>query len=846
MRKTKIYAHDWFIALAIGLVLGATAVARSPWLERLELAAYDMGVAATHRLPGAAERIALIAIDDPSVEELGPWPWPRDVLADALARLARARPAAVGVLLDLSEAQVERGLPLLRDIRARLDALPVAPAARASVRRVRGLLTEAERTLDGDRALARALRGAPRVHLPMYLERGPAGAAIAPASEALAAHRLAAVAAAAAVPAPLRYLEPAPDAFVRLRPPLAAFARHAHGIGHLRWRTDPDRGLRAFHAVAEHDGAHYPSLAVLLAASSINRDLRHIELEPRSAVRVGRLAVPIDGRGLAYPGFLRPGPERSSPFPAYSFRDVRAGTVPATAFTNKVVLLGISGAHADAAYPVPGGTASGLEGAAQAVAAVLNQDFYTRPAWTGAAELALAGLVLLYLMFVLGRMSGKTAALVSLLLLLGVLGAEQFLLVGEKVWLRGVFPALLLLAGHAAIAGKRYVLGERALMAADSADSNRLLGLTFQAQGQLELALDKFRRLPVDDSVLELIYNLALDFERKRQFHKAAAAYDYILEHRAGFRDCAERGRRARQGDQQTVALGPGTLILDGAEKPTLGRYQVEKEIGRGSMGVVYLGRDPRINRRVAIKTMALSREFEASELESARARFFREAETAGRLHHPNIVTIYDVGEEHDLAYIAMEYLEGQDLARYIDPERKLPFDWILDVAIPVADALDYAHRNEVVHRDIKPTNILYHEESGGVKVTDFGIARVTDASRTRTGTVLGTPPYMSPEQISGERVDGRSDLFSFGSMLFELITGDLPFTGDSFTNLMYQIINAAAPDVRKRRRDTPPALANIVKRLLQKNPKKRFQTGEELRQDLERCRRSVVGSARA
>src|SRR5690606_5794376 len=367
----------------------------------------------------------------------------------------------------------------------------------------------------------------------------------------------------------------------------------------------------------------------------------------------------------------------------------RAGTVPADAFTNRIVLIGASGAHAGTPAPVPGGRAHELEAAAQAVAAVLNQDFYARPAWTGMVEILLAALVLLYLMFVLGRMSARTAALVSLLLLLGLIGAEQFLLVSEKVWLRGMTPAVLLLGGHLAIGAKRYVRGERALIAADSADSNRLLGLTFQAQGQLELALDKFRKLPVDDSVLELIYNLALDFERKRQFHKAAAAYDYILEHRSGFRDCAERSRRARQGEQQTVVLG--TLILDGAEKPTLGRYEVEKEIGRGSMGVVYLGRDPRINRRVAIKTLALSHEFEASEVESARERFFREAETAGRLHHPNIVTIYDVGEEHDLAYIAMEYLEGRNLAHYIDPERKLPFDWILEVAVQVADALDYA-----------------------------------------------------------------------------------------------------------------------------------------------------------
>jgi serine/threonine-protein kinase len=235
---------------------------------------------------------------------------------------------------------------------------------------------------------------------------------------------------------------------------------------------------------------------------------------------------------------------------------------------------------------------------------------------------------------------------------------------------------------------------------------------------------------------------------------------------------------------------------------------------------------------------MALSPEMGAKDLGNVRERFFREAETAGRLHHPNIVTIYDVGEEHDLAYIAMEYLEGKELSTYVDPKKPLAFDFILDVAIKVMDALTYAHRHDVVHRDIKPHNIFYHEASGGVKVMDFGIARINAANRTKTGLVLGTPAYMSPEQISGKRVDGRSDLFSFGCMLFELVTGDTPFNGDTFAALTHQIINAPTPDIRKFRPETPPRLAAIVKRLLQKQVSKRYQSGDEVQEMLEQCRR--------
>ena len=176
-------------------------------------------------------------------------------------------------------------------------------------------------------------------------------------------------------------------------------------------------------------------------------------------------------------------------------------------------------------------------------------------------------------------------------------------------------------------------------------------------------------------------------------------------------------------------------------------------------MGVVYLGKDPKIGRVVAIKTMALSQEFEGDELTDARERFFREAETAGRLQHQNIVTIFDAGEEHDLAYIAMEFLKGKDLADVTKDGHLLPVSRVLSIVARVAEALAYAHSQNVVHRDIKPANIMYDPDTDTVKVTDFGIARITDSSKTKTGMVLGTPSFMSPEQIAGKKVDGRSDL---------------------------------------------------------------------------------------
>lgn len=266
-------------------------------------------------------------------------------------------------------------------------------------------------------------------------------------------------------------------------------------------------------------------------------------------------------------------------------------------------------------------------------------------------------------------------------------------------------------------------------------------------------------------------------------------------------------------------------------ERKTLGRYKVEREIGRGAMGAVYLGTDPKIGRQVAIKTMALSKEFHGDELTEARQRFFREAETAGRLQHPDIVTIFDAGEDQDLAYIAMEYLKGEDLQRHT--QKLLPIVVVVRIVARVADALAYAHSQGVVHRDIKPANVMVDLAADVVKVTDFGIARIADSSRTRTGLVLGTPSFMSPEQMAGRRVDGRSDLYSLGVMLYQLLSGHLPHRAETMAMLMYEIANETPPDVRNWRPEIPASLARVAALALEKRPEARYADGRQMASDL-------------
>jgi serine/threonine-protein kinase len=360
------------------------------------------------------------------------------------------------------------------------------------------------------------------------------------------------------------------------------------------------------------------------------------------------------------------------------------------------------------------------------------------------------------------------------------------------------------------------------------------------------MAFERLRRLPLADAVMGNLYSLALDFERKRQFDKAREVYQHMAAFDADYKDIKARLTPARTSPQALTPGGDaghgagGDTRLDGgaATRPMLGRYQIEKELGKGAMGVVYQGRDPKIGRIVAIKTLALSQEFAGAELTDVRERFFREAETAGRLQHPNIVTIFDAAEEHELAYIAMEFLKGHDLSDYCKRDQLLPVARVLGIVERVACALAYAHRQNVVHRDIKPANIMYDGASDMVKVTDFGIARITDSSRTRTGLVLGTPSFMSPEQLAGKKVDGRSDLYSLGVMLYQLLTGTLPFRGASLSELMFKIAHEEPPDIRTLRAELSEELANIVALALSKHPGTRYQTGDQFAADL----RAVTG----
>ena len=804
---------------AIGLHLA------TDFIGTLERRYYDFASTSTSRQP--SDRIAVIAIDDQSIANIGRWPWSRDIHAKLIDQLARAKAKTIVHTAFFFEPQIDPGLVYIRKIKAAIGnpadgVLPTAELAK--------LVSEAETALDTDAILAASIKDAGNVLLPSVFTLGEQQGNPDTLLPGFALRSTLEDSKGFSVPAS------------RGQQPIELLGSAAAGIGHLNQFPDVDGAVRAEPLLVNYYGKAVPSIALLAAIKSLNLSSADVQLNVGESVQIGKLRVKTDDSALMLPQFYK-GRDNKPAFAVDSFYDVLSGKIPASKYADKIVIIGATAAGVGVQFPVPGNAAlSPAETIAHITSSILNEHFIVQPPWGVWATLAVFVLVSLYVIAALPRLSSGMAATLTLTFFTALLAVEFGLLSVGAIWLKLVFPAAVLVLGHLALTTKRFLMTEAGKVQADeeSAETNRMMGLALQGQGQFDMAFDRFRRVPMSDAVMGNLYSLALDFERKRQFNKAEAVYEHMAAFDKDYKDIKTRLSRARNLSE-TVMLGGatghsgGTLLLEGGavEKPMLGRYQVEKELGKGAMGVVYLGKDPKIGRVVAIKTLALSQEFSGEDLVDARERFFREAETAGRLQHQNIVTIFDAGEEHDLAYIAMEFLKGRDLAEHCKQGHLLPVPVVLGIVARVADALAYAHQQNVVHRDIKPANIMYDRESDAVKVTDFGIARITDSSKTKTGLVLGTPSFMSPEQLAGKRVDGRSDLYSLGVMLFQMLAGVLPFRGDSMSELMYKIANEDAPDLYRIRPELPQILVDVVARALTKRPETRYQSGELFAADL-------------
>ena len=563
-----------------------------------------------------------------------------------------------------------------------------------------------------------------------------------------------------------------------------------HDGGHLLFEPDLD-GVVRWDRSLEEDGVLVPSLAQRAA-----RQIASDSPDPFPAARAA--AANYAPRWLRFYS------------PTFAEIDARDASADPARLHGKIVVIG----GTDQAELTPLGPLPSYVLVAHALAGYL-QNSSVAADWRGGA---LAWGIAALLIALLGVPASRSRALAFVA---PVAAALAILALGTVVFRAGLWlPVTGPIAWLAIVGGVLAVRAPRA--AAPRPDQELANARRAVASGEFVEAWTRYRQISPTSALLPELYDLACELDTGGRDRYAADLFHRIAQVDGRFRDVA---RRLVRSTHPQVAPP-----LDREEMPTsMGRYELLEPIGRGAMGYVYLGRDPKINRIVALKAVDLASEVEPNELDEARKSFLREAEIAGQLSHPNIVTIFDVGETEGIAYIAMEYLKGRHLSEFGAPDRLLPPRVVLELLSRTADALDYAHAQNIVHRDIKPANIMYDSVSDGLKITDFGIARLIDVGRTRTGIVLGTPAFMSPEQLEGKNVNGHTDLFALGVSLYQLLTGQLPFRGASMTKLMFVIANEPHQSVTAVRADLPEHLNAIVDRALAKNPAERFQSGAEM-----------------
>ena len=837
----KLARFSWVPGgLAAALVIAVGRLVFSTSSAPLELGIYDRIMRARSVAP--AEDVVIVSIDDESIARLGEWPWPRDVHASLLNRLRAddARVVAFTVPFDTSRRTSE--LERLRAALALLEASHLGNSEQAQ--QLRRMLGESGSGTNPNAHLAQAMAAHGNVVLPIDLRLGEQ------AREPLDLPTTLLPVANAAV------LRGATSGAV-VQPLARVFTDEAAAVGHTSIQPDDDGTVRSDLLAVRVSNALVPSLAAAIAARASGATPNQLTFNSDGRVRLAGHDLLTEPGLRVRAHYISPdaGADRQT-FSQYPYWRVLSGEVPSASLRDKVVLIGFmnheAATNAHVVTPVSKATPA-VVATASAVSSLLSGTVYARPTLASALEWIVAAAVVAFAAFALPAFGVAIGALASVLIIVILAVSEVGLLSSTHIWVRFMAPCVAVVAGFLL-----YVIAEllrrtdqRNESPADAAGNLRNLGQTFQRQGQLDLAFETYRRCPLDAATMELLYFLGMDFERRAQLQKAAAVYAYIGTRDPNYRDL--RNRRARVRDEP-LTRAPATrtppapeygsdtrdeersVVARTTSSRTLGRYEIERELGKGAMGTVYLGRDPNINRVVAIKAIPLAEEFEEEDLAEARARFFREAEMAGRLNHPAIVTVYDAGEDQGLAYIAMEYLRGQHLSHYTEPARLLAPRRVMLLIARVAEALHYAHRQNVVHRDIKPANIMFDPETDELKITDFGIARLTDTSRTKTGIVLGTPSFMSPEQLEGRPLDGRSDQFALGISLYHLLCGQLPFRAESMPRLMQKIATEPHASVRVIRPELPESVDAILDRVLAKSADDRYANCAELAAALRAC----------
>lgn len=765
-------------------------------------------------------KIAIVNIDDKSLNQLGPWPWPRHLLAEMIQILTSNGAKLIGLDLVLSQREQNQGLNEVAKLYKTISERHRTDGDESAYGWILEELQETKKRLDNDRKLSQTIKESGNIILPVVGKFGQYDTELViPFDSFIDTNSLKANNIGKELQ---RYIS-----VNHLTTPFSELSKNSRGLGHINLPPDKVMAGQVHLPFINYRGHIIPSMPIRLALDYLNKYPDQVIVR-RDGIQLDTQVIPTTDGEI----FIKFKGGRKS-FPYYSFVDIlRVKKVPAV-FDDKIVLIGFTAEEGGISVNTPVDPhMPRVELAANVIESFMNGRYLKRPRAMLYTEALLIVMLGFFSSFLLPRLSyfPRTAVLGAMLFTIFLTGLVFF--IALNTWFKITYISLSLVTIYAVFSVIEIVIREKslALSSKESIETNRMLGLSLQSQGLLDLAFEKFRKCPLDDAMKDVLYNLGLDFERKRMINKATSVYEYIMHEGDVFRDLDSRIPKLRKFAGE-LPLGKhggkdgGKLVVsdDLETKPTVGRYEIIGELGQGAMGVVYKGRDPKINRLVAIKTIRFSDDFEEDQIREVKGRFFKEAELAGKLSHPSIISIYDVGEDYELTYMAMELLDGKDLDGFCQKDRLLPLRDVLDIVAKTAEALDYAHTQGVIHRDVKPGNIMLLK-NGSVKVTDFGIAKAVSSSHTKTGIILGTPNYMSPEQINGREIDGRSDIFSLGVVFFQLLTGRLPFGGKTLTELFYQITQAQHPSPRQINPKVIKPCEQLIDKALAKDPDQRFQ----------------------
>lgn len=736
-------------------------------------------------------KVVMLEIDDKTIDHLGTWPWGHQMLAQLIEALKYYDPACVALHFPIQENMddfVSGNSQLLAEniLQSKNVILPFYPVL-------------SERTPLTNSANAWLKESALTSIIPFQAEETPRAA--------------------------------------RLELPSDLFGRSGRMLGADMTRFDDNNRVRVQPLILMYEKSFYPSLELSAAALAMNVPPGAIEFDQdKMVVQVGMRSVPVDRHGYYMINYYGP----ASTIPSFSVKDFWDGEIEVAKLKDKVVVVSVTAPDfTDVVASSFSDKLTPLEKSATVIDNILSGRFVTP--LDVSSTVTVIGLLLLgvFCSVVMPRVHLAHRYIILGVLAIGLISFSILMFTSHSTIVRLVHPTLLLLllALVAPIMSDKKEVRPEAAKKSTRAKSAKTADI-----GTDKARITPTRKESAADEVLEpepgTLLQESYDGVDTQAYQETSMPEDFDQEQ-----------LETKMMDQLATSVSdtdetePDADDSDGVEEEhqstsgeipkAFGRYTVIGKLGRGAMGTVYKGKDPAIDRLVALKTILLDKIADQSEIEELRERLIREAKAAGSLSHPNIVTIYDVGEDGDTQYIAMEYLEGHTLEQIINRRLEFNFRLAAKIVYQVCSALSYAHRHGIVHRDIKPANIMVMENFH-VKVMDFGIARFESSSLTQTGIAMGTPNYISPEQLKGEEVTFSSDIFSLGIVFYEMLAGRKPFVGDNISNLILKIINDQPSLPSTYNEKMPPMLDIIVKKALEKNPYDRYQSADEMMRALE------------